>query len=295
MNVTPQHNHDYVTKSALQLHEFGLTTQPLNGKRPLLKNWSTRFIQSPLTKNDIINGIQNDNGKLITFKNQNIGILTGKVSNCIVVDFDCMETYQKLEQKYGPFPRTWTVESSRGRHLYFNYDETIASCTPIPHVDILSDKKQVVAPPSIHPSGKKYKWLISPKDVQKANLPDWLVEIIHDQKKIKTENKSKYSSTLYKKKRQIVTNDLDYLASSVNWVNFYARYTDNWKDSEEYISCTCPFHDDETNSFSFHKEHGGWICFSGCGSGNGFQAIQRIYDISFSQAIKLAKGEQLYV
>ena len=61
------------------------------------------------------------------------------------------------------------------------------------------------------------------------------------------------------------------------------------------MSSTCPFHEDEQNSFGFNAENGGWRCFAGCGSGNGLQAVQRLYYVSPKQAIKLLKGENVYV
>ncbi len=279
---------DYSTKAALQLHQYGYIPQPLNGKAPITKAWQSRWLDNPMTEKDITN-------KVVNFSNKNIGILTGKGSNCIVVDIDSMKTYTELIENHGLFPETPTVKTNRGLHLHFEYDETIPSCTPIEKVDILSDKKQVVAPPSIHPeSGVPYKWLISPKDTKKAKLPPWLVEIIHNHNKKPRKNKPS-TKQLYRKKDAYKSLELDELTYSVDWMDFYADHTTNMCESGEWVSCTCPFHNDTESSFGFNVIHGGWTCFAGCGSGSGIQAIQKLYNVSFKQALKIMKGETIYV
>lgn len=60
----------------------------------------------------------------------------------------------------------------------------------------------------------------------------------------------------------------------------------------DWISMRCPFpdHDDSNPSFFIHKYHLGWNCYSGCGSGNWFDfidkmgwEIEEIEDISVNQ------------
>lgn len=82
---------------------------------------------------------------------------------------------------------------------------------------------------------------------------------------------------------------------TANWINFYCNFTKNIRGSGEWLSSTCPFHDDRHNSFSFNKINGAWKCFAGCGSGNGFNIVQRIYNLSFKQAVQVIKGEDLIV
>ncbi|MEI2354919.1 bifunctional DNA primase/polymerase [Mesobacillus zeae] len=103
-----------------------------------------------------MNGIIDQDGKIISYSNKNIGIVTGLVSNCFVLDVDNLATLTKLE-KMGDLPLTWRVRSNRGVHLYFKYNNTIPSTKLWDSIDILSDNKQVVAPPSIHPSGTVYQ------------------------------------------------------------------------------------------------------------------------------------------
>ncbi|MCK0473910.1 bifunctional DNA primase/polymerase [Halalkalibacter sp. APA_J-10(15)] len=278
--------------AALQLHQYGLTPIPLIEKRPILKGWSTRFIERPLQSDEIINGIKNPDGRNILYNNKNIGIVTGSVSNCIVLDFDDLTSHTKLE-KLGQLPVTWTVRSNRGLHLYFNYTSEIPSMKLWDSIDILSDKKQVVAPPSLHPIGKKYVWVVSPKQVEKAELPKWLVEYLLEN----TNNQFKKTSTsiLYNNKQNFERKDIQDLIEQIDWIEFYSDITSNIKGQGLWLSSKCPFHDDHHNSFSFNTRNGAWSCFSGCGSGNAIKMLKQIYQIATREAIKLIKGENIYV
>ncbi|MCQ6264501.1 bifunctional DNA primase/polymerase [Fictibacillus sp. WQ 8-8] len=70
-------------------------------------------------------GISN-NGKRITFYNNNIGILTGAISKTIVIDLDSEEAVVWLKSK-GEVPTTWLAKTGRGFHLYFNYKQGVLS------------------------------------------------------------------------------------------------------------------------------------------------------------------------
>lgn len=284
--------------AALQLYQYGLTPIPLLEKRPLIKDWTNRFIDQPLKQRDIINGIIDPTGKTIRYDNRNIGIVTGKISNIIVLDIDDGCLLNKLE-KMGPLPDTWKVQSNRGYHLYFNYNDQVPSMKLWDKIDILSNKKQVVAPPSKHPNGSYYKWILSPKDVEKADLPDWLLDYLADysnQKKIKwTSAKKSTLHSLYKSKTGYKRIDIEGLLNSVDWIRFYSQVTSNIRGIGDWLSCKCPFHQDNHNSFSFNKHNGAWTCFAGCGSGNAIIAIQMLFGLSFRQALFLIKGEDVYV
>lgn len=292
---------DYLDKSigaALQLLNYGLTPIPLLGKRPILKNWPIRFMDQRIQTNEIINGIVDQDDKIITYKNKNIGIITGLVSDCVVLDIDNLSTLTKL-QKMGDLPLTWKVRSNRGVHLYFKYNHNIPSMKLWDSIDILSDKKQVVAPPSIHPKGTVYRWELSPKQVEKADLPLWLVEYILDNSRNGNFDRSSTIENKITTKNKLRTNfksnAANMLLENVDWIDFYSRFTSNFKGNGVWLSSKCPFHQDKNNSFSFNIKNGAWKCFAGCGSGNGFSAVQTIYKINFQQALKVIRGEDLIV
>lgn len=71
----------------------------------------------------------------------------------------------------------------------------------------------------------------------------------------------------------------------------YSKYFDNVKEAKRdqnnwYIGL-CPFHQDDSPSFSYNPETGGWICFAGCGKGNIYSFIMRKRNVDFKGALKI--------
>lgn len=145
--------------------QFGFVTIPLipNEKRPYIKEWQKLKKSKKIRIGD------------------NIGVLTGKVSNIIVVDIDSdgMKTWKKWIKQYGGI-ETPITKTGDGLHIFFKYDKDIKNKIKIEvdgkkvGIDVYTDGKQVVMPPSVHPNGKKYKWLKSPEKYEIIKLPDWL-------------------------------------------------------------------------------------------------------------------------
>jgi putative DNA primase/helicase len=94
----------------------------------------------------------------------NIGIATGKVSELIVIDIDGREgdeAWQRLLAQNGQ-PSLWTatVQTARGLHLYFELPAgSVIPCSTGGGLDVRGDGGYVVAPPSIHASGRVYEWI----------------------------------------------------------------------------------------------------------------------------------------
>lgn len=100
-----------------------------------------------------------------TWPDANVGIITGLISNIIVIDVDDASSLTHLSPYIPgnePFA-TWipTVITGKGIHLYFKYPAygTGNRTNLFPHIDIRGDGGYVVAPPSIHPNGAIYTWV----------------------------------------------------------------------------------------------------------------------------------------
>jgi hypothetical protein len=112
----------------------------------------------------------------------NIGIRTGIASGVFVFDPDGnlgAESHRALERQYGPLPLTLISLTGNGRHYWFRADQEIPSTGKnkvAPNIDIKAEGGYVVAPPSIHPNGKTYRWL---NHVPPAPAPAWLIKLIH--------------------------------------------------------------------------------------------------------------------
>ena len=93
----------------------------------------------------------------------NIGLPTGPVSGLLVVDADHDGAKGWLTENQGLFPLSIQATSGRGLHAYYFYPEK----THVPNtagkvaagIDIRGNGGYVVAPPSLHRSGQRYKWL----------------------------------------------------------------------------------------------------------------------------------------
>ena len=112
--------------------------------------------------------------------------MTGAVSQLVVLDVDPAhggsESLASLVTQNGPIePTIEALTGGGGRHLYFCYPGfPLNNRTGIaPGLDIRADGGYVVAPPSIHPSGRAYVWVNGrePGATKLAALPPWLLEL----------------------------------------------------------------------------------------------------------------------
>ena len=105
----------------------------------------------------------------------NIGIATGGISGgLVVIDLDIDETkgingYDSLKEwqrKNGELPETWQSITGRGGYhlLYMDSAENKNRVGLYEGVDIRGEGGYIVAPPSIHPNGRKYEWEQGPDD-----------------------------------------------------------------------------------------------------------------------------------
>lgn len=111
------------------------------------------------------------------FPNYNIGIVCGSPSRgLLVLDFDIDEEREKdglstlraWEAAHGELPETAVaITGSGGMHYIYRTDRTNIhpSANAELGVDVRCDGGYIVAPPSIHPNGRRYEWQDHPEDV----------------------------------------------------------------------------------------------------------------------------------
>lgn len=115
-----------------------------------------------------------------------VGIVTGGVSALVVLDVDSRhggdDSLAALEREHGMLP--WTIEAvtgGGGRHLYFAHpdDELRNRAGLAPGLDLRAEGGLVVAPPSVHATGRRYEWEVSrhPDETPLAAMPDWLIRL----------------------------------------------------------------------------------------------------------------------
>ncbi len=105
-----------------------------------------------------------------------IALATGKISNLIVLDVDIEEGKKYIKDKdIAPTP---CVKTKRGEHYYFKHPGfPVQNFVKRKGLDLRGDGGYVVLPPSKHPSGLRYEWILSPEE-ELAHPPGWLLELI---------------------------------------------------------------------------------------------------------------------
>ena len=150
-------------------------------KVPALKAWQREASADPAMHTAWWDGSHQGHG---------VSIVTGRRTTdgrCLfVVDIDTKgngyDTLAELTAANGQLPDTLTtLTPSGGAHLFFVAPEGVEirndqSGKIGPGIDIRGEGGQVIAAPSVHPSGGHYEWeLSSPLDA--ADAPDWLVRL----------------------------------------------------------------------------------------------------------------------
>tara|TARA_R100000152_G_C6782153_1_gene218662 strand:+ start:10620 stop:12386 length:1767 start_codon:yes stop_codon:yes gene_type:complete len=129
----------------------GLCVIPVEGmgKRPLHNNWTTS--NNEWSEND--------------FQNRNIGIITGKRSNIVVIDIDNRgdeSADDKAQKILGLYPTNLVSRTgSGGYHLFYRYPHgtsRVPNAVGKDGIDVRGDGGMVVVPPSTTTKGP-YSWL----------------------------------------------------------------------------------------------------------------------------------------
>ena len=118
----------------------------------------------------------------------NVGVVTGAVSGLVVIDVDVghggEQSLARLKIEHGSLPRTVeALTGGGGRHLYFAHPGGVVPNRAglAPGIDVRGDGGCVVAPPSMHPGGRRYRWAArrAPGEAPLAPLPGWLAALAH--------------------------------------------------------------------------------------------------------------------
>jgi hypothetical protein len=108
---------------------------------------------------------------------RNIGWVTGKASDCIVVDTDSRD---EAVWWYKNRPRTPLMsKTGRGVHFVYRYYPMGNRAKVLGReIDIRGDGGLLVVPPSTHENGKKYEWVEWPVDKTDIPVfdPEWIGE-----------------------------------------------------------------------------------------------------------------------
>jgi hypothetical protein len=95
-----------------------------------------------------------------TYPNANVALITGGVSKTVVLDIDTRKGADP-EQVWQQHPTALVAESGGGgAHLFYQTNgHRIRTGNSTRDIEVKGEGANVTLPPSIHPSGKRYRWL----------------------------------------------------------------------------------------------------------------------------------------
>ncbi|GIK83332.1 MAG: prophage P3 protein 7, DNA replication [Alphaproteobacteria bacterium] len=166
--------------AALRYVSLGWSVVPVQarGKRPLVR-WTPYQGRRP-TADEVEQWFRR-------WPDANVGIVTGAVSGLLVLDVDARHggdaSLAALEGEFTALePTLECLTGGGGRHLYFrHFGESVPNRVGFRDgLDLRGDGGVVVAPPSIHPNGRPYRWRQGrePQVFGPAPMPQWLRRIV---------------------------------------------------------------------------------------------------------------------
>jgi len=140
-------------QAALKYADLNLSIIPVgNDKKPLVP-WGI-YQKRKATQDEIKKWFEQ-------FNNPNIGIVTGEISNLLVIDCDSQEAIDQIEEM---LPENIEIPASStprgGRHYYFQHIEGFPNkANLLKSIDIRTSGGFIIAPPSVNGNGKIYTWI----------------------------------------------------------------------------------------------------------------------------------------
>ena len=173
-----------------------------------------------------------------------------ELSGLVVLDIDerhgGFDILHELIKDLGKLPITVeSLSGGGGQHIFFQNPGGSFRRELGPGIDIKCSG-YVVAPPSIHPSGKPYLWDEDPEEVEVAELPTPWIE------KMRT------------KRRLVIPEFNDESDDPLRWISakvYATELTGRWVDRDGWMQC--PFHrGGQERSPSFRVDGTLWCCYA---------------------------------
>jgi Bifunctional DNA primase/polymerase, N-terminal/Primase C terminal 1 (PriCT-1) len=157
MNLNPAKSASKLD-AAIKYRQRGFSVIPIEprGKKPLL-NWVS--YQTERAEPSEVKKWFADSAAA------NIAIVTGAISDLVVIDIDSESAKNELKRIVGDYEldRVPRAKTGKGWQLFFEHPGVNISnrAGVIPGLDVRGDGGYVVVPPSIHPNGKTYQWEVA--------------------------------------------------------------------------------------------------------------------------------------
>jgi len=168
-----------ILEAAIKYAEMGLSVIPVDRKKVSLIKWEP-YQKQRASKEEI-------EGWSRKWPNMNIGLVTGAISNLLVVDTDTAPAIVRVDDA---IPESLPVPCQRtpkgGKHFFFQHQEGFVNRARVSEgVDVRTTGGYVVVAPSVNGTGRSWQWIegLSLFEVQTPVIPDAVKEITKDLKK----------------------------------------------------------------------------------------------------------------
>lgn len=149
-------------------HALGFNIIPLRpkDKRPAVSELATYFQRKSVYEE--WDGWWDCNKPSLADTDNNIGVVTGAISNVIVLDLDNEEAYAAVMEGMPWLADTLRAETGKGYHIYLRPEQAPGPTFTMNYGEehglhhIKADGGYVVAPPSNHPNGNVYTLVPNP-------------------------------------------------------------------------------------------------------------------------------------
>lgn len=265
---------------ALYWRDQGITPIPIvfRGKYPSVpwKQWVGRMPPELLVK-----------AWFGSKKRVNLGLLLE--NGLTVLDFDQIGSYLNWRKVNPQLAETRTHLSARGAHVWFRLHKPPQRTGAMVGGDI-KVTGVVVAPPSIHPTGKEYRTLTD-RPIQEAESVSDLGIIV-----VEREVQIHYNANSFAPQYGVLgENPVARIKQMIPILDWIARLTTPYQVSQRQYMATCPFHQDRNPSLGIWPTEACCYCFSpACRAHKKSDVIncaQYHYGVSVQEAIKLLIAE----
>ena len=174
------------------------------GKHPCHQSVCDSAGKHPRTKNGV-HDATTDEAKIRRWweiwEYANIGVATGREAGFFALDVDPRkggaESLSSLEAKHGKLPETRTADTGGGgvHHFFKHPDFTVKNSTGElgPGLDIKGDGGVIVVTPSLHASGKRYRWKNA---APIAEAPEWFLRLLRETQKSRANGSAAIGPTI---------------------------------------------------------------------------------------------------
>lgn len=273
-----------LTLNAQRWTDDGIAVIPIayRDKRPSLPSW--REFQQRLPTRDEI-------GRWFVDRFHNLAVVTGW-RGLVVLDFDqrpAYELWRDWSRDAAPKARfSYTVETARGIHVYLFVDEPVqtmkAGC-----IDIKAAGGYVLAPPSIHPTGRPYRLLsdapILRVDRLAAVLPPGLLALAQPVNPPRPPRLLPAADPWQAAMAPVLPSGDGPIAAIKAQHDLFELFPQATRRGDRYWA-RCPIHDDRNPSVTISADGGHAKCWGGCLEGDYLDWYAAIHRTTLKAAIE---------